>query len=298
LNKYTLILLISLLSYSSIFCQSISKEIIYSFDSIPVDKRLLNTEKTEYEGKVLKVVIYDSLTHKIMSEFLRISDNSYFFRQYNNAGITTAEGKAQLEALPFYKEKVSLYNNNGETEGFKNYYFFKFVKAGAWYEQISDSLFRSGRYTNNKKEGKWFCGKTLGENNAIAITEEFYISGNLKKSENLNILQSFPESISKVIVGKWQVSSYPFLMDLDSLVLYRKVDSAHTTKFWHYLKFMTDRKCEIFIPGHHNSKKYVCSWYFNDANKTVIIDIPDIQTKFSITHLSKETLVGTYTESK
>jgi hypothetical protein len=293
--KQSSVLLLLLLLSQVAFCQKKGKEIHFIFDT-SYNLNAVTMNSTEFEGKILKVSISDTLSHLKIAEFVRISDSTYFYQSYNSTGKTIAEGKAALDKTPFEKIKIPVFNPTGEEISFRYWSYYKFHKSGKWYEEVNDSIDRNGGYVNNKKNGDWLYTKFIAKDKGIPFKKEVYNNDALLRTESVNLLEGTLSTISKEVKGKWEIRDASSMWFLDTIIYYFKVPLNETPNYKNHITINPDGKGAIIIGGHHASKKNDFTWRFIERDKKIIITIPDMHSKCTITFLSKEMLVAIFSE--
>jgi hypothetical protein len=297
--KYAVLIFINVLLFRILsFSQKNEKEIYFSFDTSGWPNSPQEKKRIEVEGKILKVIKKDSL-QKIISEFIRIDDNSYYFIQTDSSGGVLSEGKASVEKKAFRTIKFPIYNSNGNIESFIKQGYHKLIRNGNWSETISDSTSKHGFYLNNKKEGSWMYIIMLGKGKGIEEKKEVYKEDKLISTQKINLLEISSEMAKKAIIGKWALlynaDNVPYL---DSIVYFNKISDDQKSGFRSSLEFKPDGKCIMATRGEHSTPNFKCSWSIDNKNKIIIISFPGVKSKILISYVTRKTLQGVFTESQ
>jgi hypothetical protein len=266
------------------FSQKNEKIIEFSFDTIGYKYPEFNIDKTTIDGTILRAIVTKSKTKKTIAEFLRITDNIYYFLQRNDSNSIILEGKAFLQKVPFQKMKINKYNKNGEVNGYSFFNFHQFTKEGIWYETLTDSTARYGKYSNNKKDSIWNYTKTITHSVGILEKAVTYKNDETISETNLNILSKSKKEIEKELIAEWTVDN--LYNPNDSIIAIRKVENNIKGKI--LITFYKNGECNFFGRGHHKSTSQIYQW----KHKNNSIDITlESKTKFIIENMNKGYLV-------
>jgi hypothetical protein len=294
----TFLLIIFLLSFTALQAQKKSTSIEFSFDSLCFDKMKTQCDNIEFEDKILKANIIDTTTKKTIAEFLRISDNSYYFRRFDKNGKTETEGKCNLSSKPIKSYKIPHFDNNGKFIKQIIISVFNFDKVGKWYEKVNDTIDRHGNYNRNQKIGKWTYLKKVSEFDAIEIKDEEYIHGRVKSEKASNLLETKKPKVFQTLFGQWKLLNDPTTIFPDSLINYLKINSKDLNNYRYSIKFETENTCIVSFGGsiHKSMEKYNCKWAL--VENYIIIEIPEKKITLKFYYVSSSVLRGFFTNGE
>jgi hypothetical protein len=292
------LLIIFLNSFINLQAQNNSISIEFSFDSLYFDKANTQCDNIEFEDKILKANIIDTSNKKVIAEFLRITDNSYYFRKFDKNGKTETEGKCNLCIKPIKSYKIPHFNKNGKFIKQITINVFNFDKVGKWFEKVNDTIDRHGIYKRNDKIGKWTYLKKVSEFDAIEIKHEEYILGRVKSVKASNVLEIKNSNIFLTLFGQWKLLNDPTKVLPDSLINYLKINSKDLNNYRYSIKFETENTCVVSFGGgiHKGMEKYNCKWTL--VENYILVEIPEKKITLKFNYVSSTVMRGIFTEGE
>jgi hypothetical protein len=283
-----------LLVSAKIFCQVDVKIAGYTDSWTPmfVNNKQVMMERTEFEGKLLKIVGRDDSSGRIVVELLRIDSNSYFLREYND-GKVSAEGRATMIKQIDATDSVPAFDSIGIIISYLHKQTSVFYKQGAWNEETAPGTAgRAGRYLDNLKEGDWVYYREVIPHYGIQYKTEKYKAGILKKSINENVTGEDEATVGFYISRQWHLQ-YPF--DLyspaeDSIFLYHVADDTMAMPK-HAVTFYPNGTGKIFTRGTHRSTISTFKWKFKKEDRRIVGEMDDDHSFFWIDFLSQNNMV-------
>jgi hypothetical protein len=288
------LLIIFLNCFADLQAQNNSISIEFSFDSLYFNKESTKCDKIEFEDKILKANIIDTTNERVIAEFLRITDNTYYFRKFYKNGKSETEGKCILSTKPIKSYEIPNFDNNGKLIKQITISVFTFDKVGKWFEKVNDTIERHGIYNRNIKIGKWTYLKKISEFDAIEIKDEEYVFGKLKNIINSNTLESKDLKIEKILLGMWKLDTDPTKILPESLVNYSRVDAKDLNNYKNNITFKRENNCTFSFGGgvERQTKKYNCKW--TSLNNIITIKVPELKFELRINYVSSKILRGAF----
>lgn len=266
------------------FSQKNEKIIEFTFDTISFKYPDFEVNEKTIDGLILRATVINNITKKEVAEFLRITNNTYYFTQKNDSNKIITEGKVVLQKTPFKKIKINKYDTNGEVDGYAFYNYYRFTKEGIWYDKLSDRTCRYGKYSNNKKDSIWNYTKTISHSIGILEKAVTYNTDKIINETSLNILSKSTFELEKAIIGKWTVdNSYN---PNDSIIAFRKAENNNLNKI--SLTFYKNGECKMIGKGHHKSTSQIYNWVYKNSEINITLDS---KVKFKIKNMNKGYLV-------